>query len=171
MSGGLPTVRQDLIGVTGALPTVQRDLIGTSGALPTVWRGLIGASGALPTVWRDLIGASGALPTVWRDLIGVSGALATVWRDLIGVHASPAPGLARPGRRKGLEKIAGREQRKAKADDLSRDRVLSFLSKVPGADPRPSPVSRSLLDLLLDPQADWISPAWRRQFGGTSRRV
>ena len=57
------------------------------------------------------------------------------------------------------------------ADDLSRDRVLSFLSKVPGADPRPSPVSRSLLDLLLDPQADWISPAWRRQFGGTSRRV
>ena len=55
-------------------------------------------------------------------------------------------------------------------DDLSRDWVFSFLSKVPGADPHPSPVSHRLMDLLLAPQADWISPAWRRQFGGTSRR-
>ena len=31
------------------------------------------------------------------------------------------------------------------ADDLSRDRVFSFLSKVPGADPRPSPVPHRLL--------------------------
>ena len=57
------------------------------------------------------------------------------------------------------------------ADDLSRDRVFSFLSKVPGADPRPSPVPHRLLDLLLDIQADWISPAWRRQFGGTSMQA
>ena len=57
------------------------------------------------------------------------------------------------------------------ADDLSRDNALSFLSKVPEANPQPSPVSLPLLDLLLDPQADWTSPAWRHRFSGTSRPV
>ncbi len=50
------------------------------------------------------------------------------------------------------------------ADDLSRDNLSSFLSKVPNAHPTPSPTSGSLLDLLLTPQADWISPAWRHRF-------
>jgi hypothetical protein len=51
------------------------------------------------------------------------------------------------------------------ADDLSRDNLSSFLSKVPEADQQPTPVSQPLLDLLLDPTADWISPRWSSQFG------
>ena len=50
------------------------------------------------------------------------------------------------------------------ADDLSRNNLCSFLSKVPSADCYPAPVSFPLLDLLLDPQADWTSPSWHRQF-------
>ncbi len=57
------------------------------------------------------------------------------------------------------------------ADDLSRNVLSSFLSKVPSADPQPSPISLPLLDLLLDPQADWTSLHWSRQFDGTSRQV
>ena len=57
------------------------------------------------------------------------------------------------------------------ADDLSRNNAASFLSKVPGASREPSRVSRNLLNLLLDPQADWTSPTWRHQFGLTSRQV
>ena len=49
-------------------------------------------------------------------------------------------------------------------DDLSRNNLCSFLSKVPSADCYPAPVSSPLLDLLLDPQADWTSPSWHRQF-------
>ena len=55
------------------------------------------------------------------------------------------------------------------ADDLSRNNLPSFLLKVHGADPHPTPLSLPLLDLLLDPQADWISPHWRRQFNSTIR--
>ena len=50
------------------------------------------------------------------------------------------------------------------ADDLSRNRASSFLFKVPEADHHPSLVSLPLLSLLLDCQADWTSPTWRRQF-------
>ncbi len=50
------------------------------------------------------------------------------------------------------------------ADDLSRNNLPSFLSKVPGADLRPSRVPQPLLDLLLDTQADWISAHWRHRF-------
>ena len=57
------------------------------------------------------------------------------------------------------------------ADALSRDHLSVFLSKVPGVDPQPSPVSLPLLDLLLDPQADWTSPIWRQQFSTSLRRV
>ena len=57
------------------------------------------------------------------------------------------------------------------ADDLSCDNLLSFLSKVPSADPRPAPVSLPLLDLLLEPQADWTSPSWRQQFSATTRKA
>ena len=54
-------------------------------------------------------------------------------------------------------------------DNLSRDNVHSFLSKVLLADSHPSPVSNPLLQLLLDPQADWTSPTWHQQFGATSK--
>ena len=50
------------------------------------------------------------------------------------------------------------------ADDLSRNRVMSFHSKVPQADPRPTPIPPSLPHLLLDPQLDWVSPAWTNRF-------
>jgi hypothetical protein len=55
------------------------------------------------------------------------------------------------------------------ADDLSRNQLSSFLSKVPNASPLPTAVSHALLNLLLDPQADWTSPSWRQQFRDTSR--
>ena len=50
------------------------------------------------------------------------------------------------------------------ADDLSRNRLSLFFSKVPHADPNPTPVSQPLLNLLLNPQADWTSPHWSHQF-------
>lgn len=50
------------------------------------------------------------------------------------------------------------------ADDLSRNNLVSFLSKVPSADKQPTPISLQLLDLLLNPQADWVSERWRSQF-------
>ena len=57
------------------------------------------------------------------------------------------------------------------ADDLSRDNLHSFLSKVPGADTRATPLPNPLLDLLLDPSLDWTSPRWLRQFRDTFRRA
>ena len=57
------------------------------------------------------------------------------------------------------------------ADDLSRDNRSSFLLKVPHARRDPSPVPPPLLHLLLDPQADWVSPQWRRRFSGIFSRV
>ena len=53
------------------------------------------------------------------------------------------------------------------ADNLSCNRASPFLFKVPEADHR----SLLLLSLLLDRQANWTSPTWRRQFGNISRRV
>ena len=50
------------------------------------------------------------------------------------------------------------------ADDLSRNRVFSFLSKVPHTTPSPVFVPGGLVNLLMDPLADWTSPQWRRQF-------
>ncbi len=50
------------------------------------------------------------------------------------------------------------------ADDLSHDRLSSFLSKVPHADPFPSRVSPLLTDLLLDRRADWTPQTWRTRF-------
>ena len=57
------------------------------------------------------------------------------------------------------------------ADDLSRNRLSSFLSKVPSAYRHSTPVSHELLDLLLNHQADWTSPTWNRQFGAIFNRV
>ena len=57
------------------------------------------------------------------------------------------------------------------ADDLSRNNVLSFLSKVPSADSQPTPTSPDLLSLLLNPQADWISQQWRQRFSAIFRKA
>ncbi len=56
------------------------------------------------------------------------------------------------------------------ADDLSRNRLSSFLLKVPHADTFPSQVSLPLMDLLLDQQADWTSRVWRTQFSSIFSR-
>lgn len=50
------------------------------------------------------------------------------------------------------------------ADDLSRNNIASFLLQVPQAHPHPTPISPHLLELLLDPRADWTSPRWQLQF-------
>jgi hypothetical protein len=50
------------------------------------------------------------------------------------------------------------------ADDLSRNCLLSFLSKVPHADQTATPLPMPLVELLLDPSMDWTSPQWHRQF-------
>lgn len=43
------------------------------------------------------------------------------------------------------------------ADDLSRDKLPTFRSKVPSADHPPTPTSHPLLVVLLDQEADWTS--------------
>ena len=57
-----------------------------------------------------------------------------------------------------------------KADDLSRDKLSSFLSKVPEADKSPTVLPSQLPRLLLSLDPDWISPSWERQFIATLRR-
>lgn len=53
------------------------------------------------------------------------------------------------------------------ADDLSRNNVSSFLPKVPQAHSHPSP---PIMDLLLDPRADWTSHIWHNQFNSIFRQ-
>ena len=57
------------------------------------------------------------------------------------------------------------------ADDLSRDKLTSFYSKVPQAEVNPTRIPRQLTQLLYDPQMDWVSPIWTRQFQSIFRRV
>jgi len=57
------------------------------------------------------------------------------------------------------------------ADDLSRNNLSSFLLKVPGARITPTPLPPQLLDLLLDPTLDWVSPRWYQQFSSIFRRA
>jgi hypothetical protein len=57
------------------------------------------------------------------------------------------------------------------ADDLSRDNLLAFLSKVPHADSSPTILPGPLLSILLDPALDWTCPRWLRQFSATFRTV
>ena len=57
------------------------------------------------------------------------------------------------------------------ADDLSRNKLSSFLSKAPLADRHPTPPSPSLLALLLDTSLDWTSPRWRHQFKDILKEV
>ncbi len=53
------------------------------------------------------------------------------------------------------------------ADSLSRNNASYFLSKVHSVSLHPSPVSPQLLDLLLNQEADWTAPTWRRCFRST----
>ena len=57
------------------------------------------------------------------------------------------------------------------ADDLSRNLLSSFLSKVPQAYAHPTPLPLPLLHLLLEPALDWTSPRWIRLFNTTSERA
>ena len=57
------------------------------------------------------------------------------------------------------------------ADDLSRNRLPSFLSKVPLADPQATPLPWQMVDLLLDPAIDWTSPQWSRRFSTTFKKA
>ena len=57
------------------------------------------------------------------------------------------------------------------ADDLSRDKLLSFLSKVPHADTQATPLPPQLVELFLDPSVDWTSQRWLRLFNDTFKTV
>ena len=57
------------------------------------------------------------------------------------------------------------------ADDLSRDKLASFLAKVPNADTRATPLPTLLVDLLLDPSLDWTSSHWLQQFSDIFRKA
>ena len=50
------------------------------------------------------------------------------------------------------------------ADDLSRDRVSSFLLQAPNMPTHPAPLPLMATDLLLDPAMDWSSSTWIRLF-------
>ena len=50
------------------------------------------------------------------------------------------------------------------ADDLSRNCLSSFLSKVPDANRRETSLPGLLVELLLDPTLDWTSPQWLQRF-------
>lgn len=56
------------------------------------------------------------------------------------------------------------------ADDLSRNKLSSFFSKVPQASPSPSSIPQDLLALLLDQSAEWLSPTWTRLFNDTFKK-
>lgn len=49
------------------------------------------------------------------------------------------------------------------ADDLSRNRLAAFKTKVPHADPYPTPLPPPLLQWLINPNLDWTSPSWMQQ--------
>ena len=50
------------------------------------------------------------------------------------------------------------------ADDLSRNKMASFRSEQPQANPEPTPIPPSLPTLLFDPLMDWVDPAWTSLF-------
>ena len=56
-------------------------------------------------------------------------------------------------------------------DDLSRNRLFSFLTKVPQAKSKPTPLPQQLLELLLDQTIDWTLPCCLQLFNSTSGRV
>eukprot|EP00731_Ephydatia_muelleri_P018931 Em0011g971a len=50
------------------------------------------------------------------------------------------------------------------ADALSRDSLNSFFQMVPGASTVPSQIHPQTVEVLLDPAAEWTSPAWMQRF-------
>ncbi len=57
------------------------------------------------------------------------------------------------------------------ADDLSRNRLPSFLSYMPNANRTPSLLPTSLLQWLLHPNLDWTSPSWTTLFSSSVLRA
>lgn len=53
------------------------------------------------------------------------------------------------------------------ADDLSRNRLLSFLQKAPEASKTPAGIPPALIELLLRRKPDWLSSEWRELFRAT----
>ena len=58
-----------------------------------------------------------------------------------------------------------------RADDLSRNNHLAFLSKVPEANKQPSHIPPALPSLLLEQNEDWTSPTWIQQFTATLNKA
>ena len=58
-----------------------------------------------------------------------------------------------------------------KADDLSRNNLSAFLSKVPDTDSSPSQVPPLLYNLLLSRDLDWLFPNWASQFNSILSKV
>ena len=50
------------------------------------------------------------------------------------------------------------------ADAISRDNIPLLFSKVPDADPHPTPISAELVELLITSQPDWTLPSWGHLF-------
>ena len=55
------------------------------------------------------------------------------------------------------------------ADDLSRNRLSSFLSKIPQASKEPTAIPPQLPQVLLDPGLDWTLPSWTQWFNSIVR--
>ena len=51
-----------------------------------------------------------------------------------------------------------------RADDLSRNRLFSFLQKTPEASRTPTPIPQPLLELLFTKRPDWLSREWKALF-------
>ena len=58
-----------------------------------------------------------------------------------------------------------------RADDLSRNRLPSFFSKVQAADRLPAHIPPPLMRLLESPALDWTSPLWMQQFAACVRQA
>ena len=57
------------------------------------------------------------------------------------------------------------------ADALSRDNLSLFFSFLPQAAVSPTPLPRELVELLLSPDMDWLSPIWTQRFKATLNKV
>ena len=57
------------------------------------------------------------------------------------------------------------------ADALLRDNLSLFFSLLPQAAVSPTPLPRELVELLLSPDMDWLSPIWTQRFKATLNKV
>ena len=55
------------------------------------------------------------------------------------------------------------------ADDLSRNRLSSFLQKASNMSLKPTTIPQPLRDLLLIEKPDWLSPSWTQLFNSILR--